>query len=111
VETGKCTSNCSTGTLIWENTVSVKFKRQSSVPDPYGFGPLGSGSGIICTGSNPDLDSDPSRSSSKKIKKNLDLNYLLVAFFALLSLKTDVNVPTVCNKEKSKIKQYFLLRS
>jgi hypothetical protein len=39
-------------------------------------------------------------STSKKIKKNLDLN-CFATFNALLSLKTDVNVPT---KTKEKLR-------
>jgi hypothetical protein len=33
-------------------------------PDPYVFGPTGSGSAIICM--DPDLDSDPSINKEKK---------------------------------------------
>jgi hypothetical protein len=59
---------------------------------PYVSGPLGSGSAISCT------DSDPP-STSKKRKINLDFFGLRI-YFDFLSLKTDVNVRSKSNKHK-----------
>ncbi len=69
-------------------------------PDPHVFGPLGSGSisqriRILLL-------------SCKYIKKNLDSYYFVTLFFACLSLKIDVNVPSRSNQKK---KNFILLAS
>jgi hypothetical protein len=48
---------------------------------------------------DPALDPDPSSTSCKNNKKNLDA-YYFVTLFDFLSLKNDVNVPSKSNKQK-----------
>jgi hypothetical protein len=70
-------------------------------PDPYVFGPPGSGSVIICTALDPD-------SSINKQKK------ILISTIFFTSLKTDVNIPSKRNKpkndEKSMIRNWSRIR-
>ncbi len=61
-------------------------------PDPYVFGPPGSV--FIFTDPYP----DPSI-NKQKLRKTF-FSTVLWLLNDLLSLKTDVNVPTVCNKQK-----------
>jgi hypothetical protein len=63
-------------------------------PDPYVFGPPGSGSICQRYGSG-----SGSFTSWKISKKNLD-SYNFVTLFDFLSLKNDVNVPSKSNKQK-----------
>ncbi len=61
------------------------------------FGPPGSGYVIIFTG--PDLDPDPSIYKQKS-RKTL-ISAILWLLFDVLSLKTDLNVPSESNKQNN----------
>ncbi len=65
-------------------------------PDPYCFGPPGSGSVIFCTYPDLDLNLDliPWHQQVQKIRKTVYSNILWL-LFDFLSLKNDVNVPSI----------------
>jgi hypothetical protein len=76
---------------------------QCSGSGSFGFGPSGSGYIIICTDRDLDLDLDPAQDTfinKQKIRKSLEFCFF-VTLNDLLSLKTDVNVPTVRNNQKT----------
>ncbi len=70
-------------------------------PDPYVFGPPGSGSFIILFGSGS--GSGYFHQQAKKVRKNIDFYYFSILWLLsdFLSMKTDANVPWKSNKQKT----------
>ncbi len=95
-------------TMLWSSwlygtLVPGTLPRYHQYSDPEVFGPLESGSVIICM----DLDPDPDSSINKQ--KNVEKPRFQL-FRDLLSLKTDVNKPLISNEQK-KLGEVFLLAS
>ncbi len=60
-------------------------------PDPYVLGLPDPDSSLFCTYPDPSIN-------KQKSKKNLDF-YYFVTFLYFLSINTDVNVPSISNKQ------------
>ncbi len=67
--------------------------------DPYVFGPPGSGIVIILYGSGSGLGSGSFHQLAKKVRKTL-ISTIFWVLFDILSMKTDINVPSKINKQK-----------
>ncbi len=68
-------------------------------PDPYVFGPPGSGSVIIC------MDPDPDPSIKQKYEEQPFISTVFRLLYVLVSLKNKINKQTIENKN------YFLSAS